>query len=754
MSVSSLLRSRVLSRAVGLLGVFLLFTSLWVVGTRTTATRNTQASPQVAFLQAERARLGALVAGPIDSVDLRSAFETQVSELLLAAGADTAAWDELRIYRMAGIDQFDALDNGDISTAVQIAATNGANSSAAVSALVNTKWGAALTKQHSSRVAGVPIREGAISALMTLAGLLLAGSAWQRNRSGDESKLARALHEPAVITDAVGTELAKSAAFIALLKTGGRPERGTLPDLIPPVQLSVARGAVTAVLATGEPWSIEWDDALSGNSLIRYELTLTRVELGHAGSNRNGAVWTIRDVTEQRGVEADLIQRAYHDPLTGLANRALFRDLVAEALRLRETTGSIISVLFIDLDGFKNVNDSLGHDAGDELIKEMANRLRSLVRTNDRLARLGGDEFAVLIEDPRSKLADFVAERILEAIRRPTTLNGQEIFVGASVGIAEAVPGSTTEDLLRNADTAMYAAKDNGKDRVVRFHTMMFREAADRLELDADLRRAIDNNELQLQYQPIIALSDRRMVGVEALVRWFHPERGLISPSVFIPIAEESGAIVQIGRWVLRTAIRQVAELARGDSFTVHVNVSPRQLNDDRLVDYVADELSHWGLPPECLTLEITETTFLENIDAAVARLENLRALGIELSVDDFGTGYSSLSYLQRLPVQSVKIDQSFIVDRSTTEALDSDPFVSAILDLTRNLGFVSIAEGVESEAQAQWLTEQGCDCAQGYYFSRPVGFEALRNAMSTQAKDIVIAPTESLSDVSSHPIG
>jgi EAL domain-containing protein (putative c-di-GMP-specific phosphodiesterase class I) len=311
-------------------------------------------------------------------------------------------------------------------------------------------------------------------------------------------------------------------------------------------------------------------------------------------------------------------------------------------------------------------------------------------------------------------------------------LRGQEIFVGASIGIAEAAPGINTEALLRNADTAMYAAKDRGKNCVVRFHSMMFQEATERLELDGELRRAIDLDQLRLYYQPIISLQENRMVGFEALLRWFHPVRGVVSPEVFIPIAEESGSIVDIGCWVMRKAIQQAAMFPADYPLTVNVNVSARQILDDRLLAIVIEELRRHEVPANRLTIEITESVFLDDIDATVVRLEKFRDLGVGLAIDDFGTGYSSLSYLHRLPVQSLKIDRSFIAKRATYAELDADSFVLAILDLAKALGFKSVAEGIETEDQVRWLTAHGCDLGQGYFFARPLPAESLKGVFDT----------------------
>jgi diguanylate cyclase (GGDEF)-like protein len=667
------------------------------------------------FLKADRARLQSLVADPISFADTEAAFDQAIQGLeKLATSPGVGIWSPdgrqlLDRYRLAGEAQFDALSEGNLFDATQIAATDGTNSASEL--LTHLDKG-------TSRTATAKGLDPVWGPLLAAFGLVLAGGSYRLRR-----RLRRRAHSfpyglslvpnASIVTDLNGVEIERNAAFAEFATSN------EIPDLI-----GLYRREVGSAKGNG-PWTILCP---GGPGDRQTEVTILKVV--HADTTLLS--WTLRDVTEKQRVEADLLQRAFHDSLTDLPNRALFRDRTVQALARSERSNAIVSVLFIDLDGFKNVNDSLGHDAGDELIVEMANRLRGIVRSSDTLARLGGDEFAVLLEDPRTKLADFFADRVLEAIGLPIRLRGQEIFVGASVGVAECSPGISSDALLRNADTAMYAAKERGKNRVVRFHNQMFQEAADRLELDNELRRAVELNQLRLYYQPIVSLHDKRMVGFEALLRWFHPQRGVVPPDVFVPLAEETGSIVEIGRWVMRTAIQQAAHFPAEYPLSINVNISARQILDDRLLEIVAEELKQSGLAPDRVVLEITESMFLQDIDATVRRLEQFRALGVRLAIDDFGTGYSSLSYLHRLPVQSVKIDRSFIANRRTRAELDADPFIIAIVDLAKTLGFTSVAEGVETEDQVQWLTERGCDLGQGYFFAQALPAESIQGMLDT----------------------
>ncbi|MFL5847156.1 MAG: putative bifunctional diguanylate cyclase/phosphodiesterase [Solirubrobacteraceae bacterium] len=424
-------------------------------------------------------------------------------------------------------------------------------------------------------------------------------------------------------------------------------------------------------------------------------------------------------LTDAKTVGA-MVHQALHDALTGLPNRALFLDRLEHALARAVRGGSEVAVLFLDLDRFKTVNDSLGHAAGDELLCVVARRISGCMRAADTAARLGGDEFAVLLEDLVStREAVRVAERIISALEEPIEVAGREVFVGASIGVATGSYGA--EDLLRHADVAMYRAKAQGKGRYAMFEEGMQAEVIDRLELEADLQRAIDRGELEVFYQPIIALASGEMAGHEALVRWRHPTRGLLSPGGFIPVAEETGLVVPIGRFVLREACRQAAEWAAttGTDLSMNVNLSGRQLEDPALLDDVTAILRETGLPAARLVLEITETVLMHDTETTIERLRALRALGVRLAVDDFGTGYSSLRYLNRFPLDVLKMAKPFVDGLGSQE---EDPALArAIIDLGANLGLTIIAEGIERSAQLVQLRRLGCPMGQGYWFARPM---------------------------------
>ncbi|MBV9662830.1 MAG: EAL domain-containing protein [Actinobacteria bacterium] len=421
-------------------------------------------------------------------------------------------------------------------------------------------------------------------------------------------------------------------------------------------------------------------------------------------------------------------EQALHDSLTHLANRKLFQDRVSHALARMQRRPEHLAILFIDLDGFKNVNDTLGHAAGDHVLEIMAERVRACIRPGDTAARLGGDEFAILLEDIKGEgEAQAVADRLLSALLVPFTIRGKELTIGASIGIALNWRGDTTEDLLRNADVAMYTAKENGRGHHAIFEAGMHVAVVDRLELERDLFRAADNNELVLNYQPLIALNTGRLAGVEALVRWDHPERGLLQPGQFIEAAESTGAIVPIGAWVLREACHQARrwrDRLRGQPFTMSVNVSARQLFQADIVATVQQALTESGLEPKCLILELTESVMTEDTTATISRLGALKALGVQLAIDDFGTGYSSLSSLRHLPFDILKIDKLFIDGITGTPAESS--FARAILKLARTLDLETVAEGVEDPAQVESLRELHCELGQGFHFARPLGVDGI----------------------------
>ena len=441
------------------------------------------------------------------------------------------------------------------------------------------------------------------------------------------------------------------------------------------------------------------------------------------------------DVTERKRLEAQLEHQAFHDPLTGLANRALFRDRVGQALAVTQRSGACPTVLFLDLDDFKAVNDSLGHAEGDRLLTTVAARLLNATRGCDTVARLGGDEFAVLLGST-SDAADavVVAERIVGAVARPVALAAREVRVGASVGVATADAGEGTDELLRNADLAMYRAKARGKGTYEVFAAALYEEMNDRAALEADLHRALERQQFRLEYQPIVELDSARVVGLEALVRWDHPERGGVPPVRFIGVAEATGVILPLGRWVLEEACRQTAAWRdRGaNDLYVSVNISSCQLRHAQFGADVARALAASGLPAHALLLEITESVIMEDTEANLARLAELKALGVRLAIDDFGIGYSSLSYLQRFPVDVLKIDKSFVDgvhDREGDEAL-----ARTIVALGRSLSLCTVAEGVEHAAQRECLRALGCTLGQGYLFARPMRPERVWPALGAAA--------------------
>ncbi len=427
---------------------------------------------------------------------------------------------------------------------------------------------------------------------------------------------------------------------------------------------------------------------------------------------------------DRKAFESRLAHQAHHDPLTGLPNRSLFFEFLTHALARSSRSGSAVAVLFLDLDRFKYVNDSFGHDAGDELLGTLAERLQRVVRPGDTIARFGGDEFVVLCEDlpadTASERAIEVAERLIDVVQSPFSCQGQAHFLSTSIGIACSMGvDARPEALLRDADAAMYRAKERGKGRWEVFDEAMRMSVVQRVETENALHRAIERNEFDVFYQPVLSLRDGQCVGAEALVRWRHPERGLVSPTEFITLAEETGLVVPLGQLVLEQACRQaeVWRRSRGDDrFTISVNLSARQLARTELVSDVAGALSSTGLPPSMLCLEITESVLMDDVEMSLAAIRSLKALGIRLSIDDFGTGYSSLGYLKRLPVDAVKVDRSF-VDGLGTDPEDS-AIVAAVVNLGHTLGLTVVAEGVETGVQLDELVALGCDQAQGFLFS------------------------------------
>ncbi|NJD17714.1 MAG: EAL domain-containing protein, partial [Gemmatimonadetes bacterium] len=436
-----------------------------------------------------------------------------------------------------------------------------------------------------------------------------------------------------------------------------------------------------------------------------------------------GIVVNARDVTARKRAEAQLLHEAFHDRLTQLPNRALFLDRLNHRLLQSQRAGtSPFAVLFLDLDRFKVVNDSLGHTLGDQLLVALARRLRSAIRPGDTVARLGGDEFTLLLDGADLAEAQGVAERIHTALERPFEVGGREVYATASIGIA-CSDGSyrVAEDLLRDADLAMYQAKDLGRARHETFAEGLHLAALNRLQIETDLRRALERSEFEVFYQPIVNLAEGTLIGFEALLRWWHPVRGLLLPASFLPLAEDTGIVVPLGTWVLQDVCRQISRwrdtLGQARVVPVRVNVSALQLARPDFVDQTAAILAASGVPSAHLHLELTESAMMEQAERTEATLNRLKERGLGLAIDDFGTGYSSLSYLHRFPTDSVKIDRSFVA-RLTSGSEDTG-IIRTILDLARDLGMSVVAEGIETEAQAAALRAAGCVAGQGFLYAR-----------------------------------
>jgi diguanylate cyclase (GGDEF)-like protein/PAS domain S-box-containing protein len=455
-----------------------------------------------------------------------------------------------------------------------------------------------------------------------------------------------------------------------------------------------------------------------------------------------GYVANVRDITERKEFEALLAHRALHDPLTGLANRQLILDRAEQMLVRARRACDPVAAYFIDLDNFKDANDSLGHEAGDKLLVAVAARFGAILRASDTVGRLGGDEFVILAEGVSLAAGPLlVADRIREVLATPFTVEGYEglpITVTASIGIATGDRPSAQE-LLRDADIALYRAKAAGRDGSVLFEAAMQSAAVDRLALKSDLDSALALGQFFLLYQPIFDLDSVAIRGVEALIRWQHPSRGVISPDDFIPVLEDSGMIVEVGRWVLDEACAQAASWHRsGHATTMSVNVSMRQLESDILVDHVSAALAASGLEPQSLIIEVTESTLMKDANATVSRLRKLKDLGVMIAIDDFGTGYSSMAYLRQFPVDVLKIDRSFVAEMDGTP--DSAALIHTLVELGRTLGLVTLAEGIEDHSQLEGLRQELCDRGQGFIFSRPVAPQAVEALLGRARPEEILA--------------
>jgi diguanylate cyclase (GGDEF)-like protein/PAS domain S-box-containing protein len=586
--------------------------------------------------------------------------------------------------------------------------------------------------------------EGAIAVLAVLVSLCLASGvgAWYLR-----ARLRLAAEEAEAVARRENATARKLEDYRRLVRHAGDavlvidPEAGAIIDanwrasevydvpleaLIGRPLASVSRSAedlrvrLSDLVESGAPQQFDALHQQADGTPLHFHVSATPVEF----HGRRAVLCVQREVTEQKRLEEHLRHLVFHDPLTGLANRVLFKERVEHAFaRLGRDATSLI-VMFIDLDDFKEVNDTFGHHVGDQLLRGAAKRLTDALRSVDTVARLSGDEFAVLLEDAEHE--DYcipVVERILHELCRPFPLDGRDAFVGASIGIASSQDASSAEELLRHADMAMYAAKGRGKGRYAVFQPQMGVLAAERMDLEAELREALDRSEFELYYQPIVSLESGRVAGLEALLRWNHPKRQVVEPAVFLPVAEETGLIVPLGTWVLGEACRKIADwrsaFPHHAALTGTVNIANRQLHNTDLASTVAAALAETGLQPGALVLEATESALMRDLDMVRRVFSDLDALGVQLAIDDFGTGYSSIAHIARLPIDQFKIDRSFTssIGRSHGDAT----LARAIVMLGRTLGVETVAEGIRTHQQLSLLQAMGCRFGQGFLFSPPV---------------------------------
>jgi diguanylate cyclase (GGDEF)-like protein/PAS domain S-box-containing protein len=577
-------------------------------------------------------------------------------------------------------------------------------------------------------------------------GWLHATTSWAasmgRARRSGEARFGSLVHQAADVVSVLradGTRRYTSPSVARVL--GYQPEdlidTSFLALVHPEDTAAVLDGLLTCAAQPGSSHTIEFRSRDRDGEWHNLEAILNNLL---ADPTIGGIVVTARDVTERKRYEERLARLALHDTLTGLPNRVLLMERLTRALDHPDSADAYTAVLFVDLDRFKVINDSLGHGTGDALLIEVGQRLTACQSQGDTVARFGGDEFVVLlphIEDV--SVARAIAERMLEKLRQPFVLDGQTMYIGASIGIALGTAAtSRPEDMLRDADVALYRAKAGGRGQVVVFQPSMNAEARHRLELETDLRGAVERGEFRVEYQPEVALDTGEIVGIEALVRWYHPERGVVPPSAFVPLAEETDLILPIGRWVLLEACRQAREWAisrpaDAPPLVMSVNLSVRQLNRPDIVRQVADVLKQTGMDPACLRLEITETVLMQETESTLATLHDLHALGVRLAIDDFGTGYSSLSYLTRFPVDTLKIDRSFV--RRLDDDEGASAIVRAVTTLARTLGMDVTAEGIETPRQVATATALHCGRGQGYYFARPLPAHAVSALLLAQSE-------------------
>jgi diguanylate cyclase (GGDEF)-like protein/PAS domain S-box-containing protein len=590
-----------------------------------------------------------------------------------------------------------------------------------------------------------PILVDALDALSASVSLALESAALieQAHRRENEARFASLVRNASdliTVVDRDGRVIYQSPSIHRILGLSADEVSGTLfEDLL----VSTDRGRLRKVLQSaghGAPRSHTFDCTLTHRDgrALKFEVVATDLL---DDEHVRGIVLNGRDASERAAFEEQLAHQAFHDTVTGLPNRALFGDRVEHALVRAAREGTSIAVIFLDLDDFKTINDSLGHAAGDEVLRQVGTRLLDSVRTTDTAARFGGDEFAILLEDVSDPaMAIDLAERIVRSFEMPISVVDKDLAVRPSIGIAvsgadaEEAP-SDADELIRNADAAMYICKRDGKGGYRVFEAAMHERVLERLELRVELQRAIDEGQFELHFQPVVRLHDGRVAGMEALVRWHHPTRGLVQPGQFIPLAEEMGLIVDLGRWVLNQACQQAARLSAtgetGPEFSISVNLSVKQLQHPDVVADVRAALEVSGINPRMLVLEITETVMMADYELASRRLGQLKDLGVRIAMDDFGTGYSSLSYLSRFPVDILKMDRSFLASDASPQAAG---LAAAIVALGESLKLEVVAEGIELSGQYDSLRALGCDLGQGFFIARPMDVATTREWLADEA--------------------